>query len=142
MSVSLGLLVSFSVISIVKVRCCHGWVIFIRSSWIGQVKIPLDNAFEAVLKFNSFCIFILFVSIFEDQFRFKICLELQPIRLKMDEKSIKCKALFLFLPHSLYNLHHGSPNDQLLTEHWLISWLPAPKARSYASILKCQSWKE
>ena len=29
----------------------------------------------------------------------------------------------------------GSPNDQLLTIHWQISWLPAPWAQPYASIL-------
>ena len=41
---------------------------------------------------------------------------------------------FLFLAPCIIFLE-GPPDDQLLTIHWQISWLPAPGARSYASIL-------
>ena len=61
-------------------------------------------------------------------------------------KTIQCTFLVIFenmtlikkwffVPTSCIIVHAGSPNDQILTIHWQISWLPALWAWSYASIL-------
>ena len=43
--------------------------------------------------------------------------------------------MYFFCPSPCIIFLDGSPNDQLLTVHWQISWLPAPGAWSYTSIL-------
>ena len=51
-------------------------------------------------------------------------------RLYIPNSSTVLLVLYLISYHDRW-----SPNDQLLTVHWQISWLPAPRAQSYASIL-------